>query len=108
MRISDWSSDVCSSDLDLLIVNTDGTLAERSGNGLTIFSQALKEQGLMPSDGECVLQVHHDKREGVSPLQTAVRVAEFEGLSGFWLDLGKPRFGPSAVAAQDEIGRAHV
>jgi diaminopimelate epimerase len=85
---------------DLLIVNTDGTLAERSGNGLTIFSQALKEQGLMPSDGECVLQVHHDKREGVSPLQTAVRAAEFEGLSGFWLDLGKPLFGPGAVAAQ--------
>ncbi|WLH14402.1 diaminopimelate epimerase [Pseudomonas hefeiensis] len=86
---------------DLLIVNTDGTLAERSGNGLTIFSQALKEQGLMPSDGECVLQVHHDKREGVSPLQTTVRVAELEGLAGFWLDLGKPRFGPSAVAARD-------
>lgn len=86
---------------DLLIVNTDGTLAERSGNGLTIFSQALKAQGLLPSDGECVLQVHHDKREGMSPLQTAVRAAEFEGLSGFWLDLGKPLFGPSAVAAQD-------
>src|SRR3546814_5150220 len=31
----------------------------------------------------------------------SVRVAEFEGFSGFWLDLGKPRFGPSAVAAQD-------
>jgi diaminopimelate epimerase len=30
---------------DLLIVNTDGTLAERSGNGLTIFSQALSDQG---------------------------------------------------------------
>src|SRR3546814_19601407 len=55
----------------------------------------------MPSVGECVLQVHHDKREGVSPLQTGVRVAEFEGFSGFWLDLGKPRFGPSDVAAQD-------
>ncbi len=36
---------------DLLIVNTDGTLAERSGNGLTIFSQALQAQGLMPGAG---------------------------------------------------------
>lgn len=36
---------------DLLIVNTDGTLAERSGNGLTIFSQALTEQGLLPAQG---------------------------------------------------------
>ncbi|WLI44500.1 diaminopimelate epimerase [Pseudomonas beijingensis] len=85
---------------DVLIVNTDGTLAERSGNGLTIFSQALKEQGLMPSEGDCLLQVHHDKHQGLSPLQTSVRAAEFEGVQGFWLDLGNPLFGPQAVAAQ--------
>jgi diaminopimelate epimerase len=85
---------------DLLIVNTDGTLAERSGNGLTIFSQALKERGLMPGEGDCVLQVHHDKYEGLSPLHTSVRVAEFAGVQGFWLDLGKPAFGPQAVGAQ--------
>ena len=29
----------------MLIVNTDGTLAERSGNGLTIFSQFLVDTG---------------------------------------------------------------
>ena len=85
---------------DLLIVNTDGTLAERSGNGLTIFSQALREQGLMPSDGGCVLQVHHGKGDGLSPLQTSVRPAEFEGSPGFWLDLGQPAFGPRAVGAR--------
>ena len=86
---------------DLLIVNTDGTLAERSGNGLTIFSQALREQGLMAGPGECVLQVHHDKPDGVSPLPTLVRGAEFEGGQGFWLDLGKPQFGALAVGAQE-------
>ncbi|WP_431481268.1 diaminopimelate epimerase [Pseudomonas thivervalensis] len=86
---------------DLLIVNTDGTLAERSGNGLTIFSQALQEQGLMAATGDCVLQVHHDKPDGLSPLQTSVRAAEFEGSQGFWLDLGKPLFGPQAVGAQE-------
>ncbi|WP_431081201.1 diaminopimelate epimerase [Pseudomonas thivervalensis] len=86
---------------DLLIVNTDGTLAERSGNGLTIFSQALQEQGLMAATGDCVLQVHHDKPDGLSPLQTSVRAAEFEGNQGFLLDLGKPLFGPQAVGAQE-------
>lgn len=85
---------------DLLIVNTDGTLAERSGNGLTIFSQALKEQGLMPDDGDCLLHVHHDNSHGVSPLRTSVRSAVFEGVQGFWLDLGQPSFGSQAVGAQ--------
>jgi hypothetical protein len=45
---------------DVLIVNTDGSLAERSGNGLTIFAQALTDQGLMYEG--CELRVHHDKR----------------------------------------------
>jgi len=86
---------------DLLIVNTDGTLAERSGNGLTIFSQALHEQGLMPGEEDCVLQVHHDNPRGRSPLQTSVRAAGFEGVQGFWLDLGRPLFGAQAVGALD-------
>ncbi|MEB0047023.1 MULTISPECIES: diaminopimelate epimerase [unclassified Pseudomonas] len=90
---------------DLLIVNTDGTLAERSGNGLTIFSQALSEQGLLPSAQTSVLRVHHDKRDAVSPVETSVKTAEVEGVSGFWLDLGKPLFGPQAVGAS---GVEHV
>ncbi|WP_454866785.1 diaminopimelate epimerase [Pseudomonas lini] len=85
---------------DLLIVNTDGTLAERSGNGLTIFSQALGEQGLMPKDAACQLRVHHDKSDAVSPVETSVKPAEIDGVQGFWLDLGQPSFGPEAVAAQ--------
>jgi diaminopimelate epimerase len=85
---------------DLLIVNTDGTLAERSGNGLTIFSQALSEQGLLPRDEACLLRVHHDKADAVSPVGTSVKPAEVEGVKGFWLDLGKPSFGPDAVGAE--------
>lgn len=84
---------------DLLIVNTDGTLAERSGNGLTIFSQALSEQGLLPKEEPCVLRVHHDKSDAVSPVETSVKPAEVDGVHGFWLDLGKPSFGPQAVGA---------
>ena len=85
---------------DLLIVNTDGTLAERSGNGLTIFSQALSEQGLLPKDEACLLRVHHDKADAVSPVHTSVKPAEVEGVKGFWLDLGRPSFGPDAVGAK--------
>ncbi|MCO8309096.1 diaminopimelate epimerase [Pseudomonas mandelii] len=85
---------------DLLIVNTDGTLAERSGNGLTIFSQALGEQGLMPTEEACLLRVHHDKNDAVSPVETSVKPAEIDGMQGFWLDLGQPSFGPEAVGAQ--------
>ncbi|MGL6243526.1 diaminopimelate epimerase [Pseudomonas sp.] len=84
---------------DLLIVNTDCTLAERSGNGLTIFSQSLSEQGLMPKEGACLLRVHHDKRDAVSPVDTSVKPAEVDTVQGFWLDLGKPSFGPEAVDA---------
>ncbi|WP_409285034.1 diaminopimelate epimerase [Pseudomonas protegens] len=84
---------------DLLIVNTDGTLAERSGNGLTIFSQALAEQGLLATQGPTLLQVHHDQPTGASPLSTMVEPAQVAGQQGFWLDLGQPSFGPEAVAA---------
>jgi diaminopimelate epimerase len=98
---------------DLLIVNTDGSLAERSGNGLTIFAQALTDQGLMTE--ACDLRVHHDKPDVVSPVVTRVEPAVYEQRSGFWLALGLPGFGPSAVGAQgveqvfqDGIELSHV
>jgi diaminopimelate epimerase len=84
---------------DLLIVNTDGTLAERSGNGLTIFSQALSDLGLWPKDEACRLRVHHDKADVQSPGEISVKPAVVEEVKGFWLDLGKPGFGPKAVSA---------
>jgi diaminopimelate epimerase len=91
---------------ELLIVNTDGTLAERSGNGLTIFSQALSDQGLFPYNEPCRLRVHHDKADTPSPGETSVNRAQVEGVPGFWLDLGKPTFGPDAVNAQGVEGLA--
>lgn len=89
-----------SAPFDLLIVNTDGTLAERSGNGLTIFSQALSDQGLLSRDEACLLRVHHDKADVLSPGETSVKAAQVDSVNGFWLDLGKPGFGPQAVSAQ--------
>lgn len=85
---------------DLLIVNTDGTLAERSGNGLTIFAQALTDQGLVSNGQPFMLRVHHDKTDAASPVQTQVQPTTMGGDAGFWLDLGRPQFGPEAVSAQ--------
>ena len=87
---------------DLLIVNTDGSLAERSGNGLTIFAQALTDQGLMTGASE--LRVHHDKSDALTPVPTRVEPAVHEQVAGFWLELGFPAFGPMAVGAQ-AVGR---
>lgn len=88
----------CAPPFDLLIVNTDGSLAERSGNGLTIFAQALTDQGLMTQG--CELRVHHDKADTPSPVATSVEPAVYEQAAGFWLALGRPGFGPSAVGAE--------
>ena len=82
---------------DLLIINTDGSLAERSGNGLTIFAQALTDQGMMTQGSE--LRVYHDKPDAVSPVVTYIEPALYEQIRGFWLTLGRPEFGPLAVGA---------
>lgn len=92
---------------DLLIVNTDGTFAERSGNGLTIFSQALADQGLLPHDEAFTLRVHHDKTDTPSPGETWVKRAQVDEVQGFWLDLDKPSLGPAAVSAQ-EVGSVEL
>lgn len=84
---------------DLLIVNTDGSVAERSGNGLTIFSQALRDQGLVAADQGFTLNVHHDKPDALSPVPVSVEPARIDDVQGFWLDLGVPAFGSAAVGA---------
>ncbi len=80
---------------DLLILNTDGTLAERSGNGLTIFATHLAACGLAPP-GPFDLCVHHAH----TPTAVTVEAAEQDGAPGFWLALGRPSFGPEAVGAR--------
>lgn len=86
---------------DLLVVNTDGTLAERSGNGLTIFAQALADRSLVQPGARFALRVHHDGSGVQSPTTTEVEmVAGPGGRVAFWLDLGAPRFGADAVGAQ--------
>ena len=87
--------------LDLLVVNTDGTLAERSGNGLTIFAQALADRGLVQPGARFAPRVHHDGSGVQSPTTTEVEMVPGPGGSvALWLDLGKPRFGADAVGAR--------
>ncbi|WP_296255694.1 MULTISPECIES: diaminopimelate epimerase [unclassified Pseudomonas] len=85
---------------DVLILNTDGTLAERSGNGLTIFSQSLADSGLTPGGQGFLLNVHHDHEDSASPSPTGVVPAVLDGVAGFWLDIGTPGFGAVAVGAK--------
>lgn len=86
---------------DLLIVNTDGTLAERSGNGLTIFSRALADRGLLRPDTPVLLRVHHNGAETLSPTITEVQVVLGPNDEWcFWIDLGTPLFGPAAAGAR--------
>ena len=82
---------------DLLIVNTDGTLAERSGNGLTIFAQSLTDNELAPVQAVFTLRVHHDKNN--SPTPVSAEPSQFDYVTGFWMDLGRPEFGAQAVDA---------
>ncbi len=84
---------------DLLIVNTDGTLAERSGNGLTIFAQHLTDLGLARADAGFELRVHHDKPGSATPVSTLAEPMTVEGEAGFWLTLGNAGFGLDAVGA---------
>jgi len=85
----------------LVIVNTDGTLAERSGNGLTIFSQFLVDTGQANRTDAFFLRVYHD-RPPSSFTEARIEAAVRDGQPGFWIDLGIPTFGPSAVGASPE------
>ncbi|MBE0623798.1 MAG: diaminopimelate epimerase [Burkholderiales bacterium] len=85
----------------LLIVNTDGTLAERSGNGLTIFSQFLVDTGQASRSNAFVLRVYHDIPESPT-VEARIEAGERDGQQGFWVDMGVPAYGPSAVGAVPE------
>jgi diaminopimelate epimerase len=83
----------------LLIVNTDGTLAERSGNGLTIFSQFLADTKQVDRSNPFVLRIYHDK----SPfIEARIRPEVRDGIDGFWIDMAVPTFGIEAVGATPE------
>jgi diaminopimelate epimerase len=85
----------------LLIVNTDGTLAERSGNGLTIFSQCLVDTGRANRSDVIFLRIYHGA-PGSPFVEARVEAGEREGRKGFWIDMGVPTYGLAAVGATPE------
>jgi len=88
----------------MLIVNTDGTLAERSGNGLTIFSQFLVDTGQANRTDAFVVRIYHDNP--LTPwVEARIEAAMRDGRIGFWIDMGVPTVGLSAVdASPDYVG----
>jgi diaminopimelate epimerase len=90
---------------ELLILNTDGTLAERSGNGLTIFARFLVDAALADRDAPFTLRVRHDNAR-LPPTEAVILPAEREGRRGFWVDMGRPAFGPGAVEASPDSIRS--
>jgi diaminopimelate epimerase len=86
---------------DLLIINTDGTLAERSGNGLTIFARFMTDAGYVSGQSPFELRVHHDKCDAPTPVATTAEPTTIDGECGFWLALGTPAFGPATVGARN-------
>lgn len=82
-----------------LIVNTDGTLAERSGNGLTIFAQALRDAGLVEVGTGFDVNVHHATPGHDTPVAATLTPTDTDGRAGVWVAMGQPSFGPEAVHA---------
>jgi len=93
------------SPFDLLIVNTDGTLAERSGNGLTIFATALRDRGVVGAGSSFELRVHHGGGEAPTPLSVVARLGP---RGSVWLDMGRPAVGPETVGATPGLGEVQA
>lgn len=87
------------SPFEVVIVNTDGSLAERSGNGLTSFAQWLFDTGRLNRWRRLAIMVHAsaDRRTA-----TYGQAGEVNGVAGFWLDMGRVSFGAAAVDATTE------
>ena len=83
----------------MLIVNTDGTLAERSGNGLTIFSQFLVDTGQANRTDAFVVRIY---KPSAPLVEARIEAAVRDGRNGFWIDMGVPTYGLSAVDASPE------
>jgi diaminopimelate epimerase len=92
----------CPEGFGLLIVNTDATLAERSGNGLTIFAQYLLDSNLVEGKIEFPVAVYHSNSPS-KPIVATCRQATRYQQSGIWVDMGTPTFGPGSVGAAPNL-----
>jgi|LakMenEpi03Aug12_release.lakeMendotaPanAssembly.Ray.scaffolds.fasta_scaffold212028_1 diaminopimelate epimerase len=89
------------SPFDAVIINTDGTLAERSGNGLTNLARFLDDVSLIGNGQAFELRVHTGN--GIVT-ETHGQAGKTDDLTGYWLAMGQIGFGASAVhAARDRL-----
>jgi diaminopimelate epimerase len=79
----------------LLILNTDGSLAEFSGNGVAIFSQFLVAKGDKDRSRTFFVNVHHPRSK---PLRVEIEPIQREGSKEFLIYMN-PTFGPEPVHA---------
>src|SRR3546814_12109612 len=61
MRISDWSSDVCSSDLAGDERHRDEEDHDHAVRGEHLIVMVRGQIALRPAEGHCLLQAHHDR-----------------------------------------------
>src|SRR3546814_10306270 len=102
MRISDWSSDVCSSDLvKKAVANVEGPLA-RVVTGLDAQEQAVVDQAMIDADGTA----NKSKLGANAILAVSLATAKADAEENF-LPLFQHLGGISSVTLP-EIGRAHV
>src|SRR3546814_13249770 len=106
MRISDWSSDVCSSDLLGQVTVNFAEGQDRAQASGSAQSRVIRSAAVLPADIQ--EKITRERRPGdedaaIDPMpepgvRDAVRNASFEVLVGFQLDQAQP--------AYNEIGRA--
>lgn len=90
---------------DLLILNSDATFAERSGNGLTIFARYLLDSGVVVDDAQFELCVHHAGASQTNPLCTTVKVDHSAVPREIWIAMGIPLFPRNARLKPNDSAR---
>src|SRR3546814_4000102 len=117
MRISDWSSDVCSSDLTVIGIGADDTQTVRKGSLLVELDPSDTRIALAQAEAALAQSVRHTRgifvQNDALEADVAVRRADIERAQ---VDLAKARsdlkrrqtLAHSGGVSGEEIGRAHV
>src|SRR3546814_4767995 len=120
MRISDWSSDVCSSDLDRFLLDSRQTAdarADRNASAVTLFVAHVGEAGILQrlaggvyavDDERIDLPLHLvvDALAGIEAVFVVGRLYLARDMAGI-VGRIEPRDPGGAAFRSEEIGRAH-